>query len=738
MKCDIIIPIYNAYECVIECVESVLKYTDLKENRLILINDKSTDPKIAPLLAEYKKKHKEFIVLENEENKGFVGTVNVGMRLSKENDVLLLNSDTVVTPNWLEKIKTCAYSGPKIATVTPLSNNATMASVPVPFTKNELPDGMTINEMAKIVEECSYHSYPDLPTGHGFCLYIKREVLNRLGYFDEEAFGKGYGEENDFCFRCLDCGYRHLLCDDTYIYHKESQSFSDSKLALMQKGEETLRNRYKIYKERLDGWCRAFPLKYIGDNVALAMRDKTNKKPNILVIIHDFNDIENHFGGTSLHVYDIINKLRHKYNFHVLAPVDNTYHLTSYWTTSVSHLKFPHFYDSRSYPSYNNEYYNMVEGIVKDFAIDGVHVHHMMHHYFDLVNIIKKYNLFTVVSLHDFYSVCPLTNKMYCQKTYCGNPSPEKCRECLVKTLDIKQNMIKDWREMWQELFAVSKKIIVPSNSCKEEIKMTYKDLKIEVIEHGVDLEKSQEILDIHDQTETFNVAFLGALGVIKGSDILYDILTEKKVKNFNLHLFGQFDRILSKKMLKKINDHGRYKREELKSLLKENNIKLICLLSICPETYSYTLTEALACGIPVLVSNIGGALTERVLKDDLGYVVDLNCEDRAQAVLDKIKEILSDPEEYDKKVKNIHKYKIRSTKDMCKDYDKLYQKIKKSEKDIDEEAIKKAIRKNDSYVSYVSYADYSWVFDTLKWRLISKVKIPTKIKKVFRRREND
>ena len=67
MKCDIIIPIYNAYECVIECVESVLKYTDLKENRLILINDKSTDPKIAPLLAEYKKKHKEFIVLENEE-----------------------------------------------------------------------------------------------------------------------------------------------------------------------------------------------------------------------------------------------------------------------------------------------------------------------------------------------------------------------------------------------------------------------------------------------------------------------------------------------------------------------------------------------------------------------------------------------------------------------------------------------------------------------------------------------
>ena len=56
-------------------------------------------------------------------------------------------------------------------------------------------------------------------------MYIKRSVLEGVGYFDEKAFGKGYGEENDFCFRCFDVGYRHLLCDNTYIYHKESQSF---------------------------------------------------------------------------------------------------------------------------------------------------------------------------------------------------------------------------------------------------------------------------------------------------------------------------------------------------------------------------------------------------------------------------------------------------------------------------------------------------------------------------------
>ena len=192
-KCDIIIPIYNAYECVVECVDSVLENTDLDYNRLILINDKSTDTRIYTLLDEYRKKYKNFIILENEVNRGFVGTVNVGMKYSLENDVLLLNSDTVVTPKWLDSIKKCAYSGEMIATVTPLSNNATMASVPVPFVKNELPDGISINEMAEIVDKCSYLDYPDLPTGHGFCLYIRRNVLDEVGFFDEEAFGKGYG-----------------------------------------------------------------------------------------------------------------------------------------------------------------------------------------------------------------------------------------------------------------------------------------------------------------------------------------------------------------------------------------------------------------------------------------------------------------------------------------------------------------------------------------------------------------
>ena len=103
---DIIVPIYNAYKAVDECIASIIKHTDLNKNRLILINDKSTDETILGLLNTYKEKNPELniVVLDNEVNLGFVGTVNKGMKYSKH-DVILLNSDTEVSDFWVEEME---------------------------------------------------------------------------------------------------------------------------------------------------------------------------------------------------------------------------------------------------------------------------------------------------------------------------------------------------------------------------------------------------------------------------------------------------------------------------------------------------------------------------------------------------------------------------------------------------------------------------------------------------------
>ena len=155
-KIDIVVPIYNAYEFTEECIKSVIRNTNLTTHTLVLINDKSPDEKILPMLLKYQKENqdKQIIVLENEQNMGFVKTVNKGMKYS-QNDVILLNSDTEVTKNWIEKIQKCAYSNQYIATVTPLTNNGTICSVPNFGIDNELPSGMTLEEYAKMIEETS-------------------------------------------------------------------------------------------------------------------------------------------------------------------------------------------------------------------------------------------------------------------------------------------------------------------------------------------------------------------------------------------------------------------------------------------------------------------------------------------------------------------------------------------------------------------------------------------------------
>lgn len=267
MGIDIIIPIYNAYDDLTQCVHSIYKYTNLINNRLILINDNSTDKKIKPFLD--KQKSDNVIVIHNETNKGFSNNINIGMLQSKDRDVILLNSDTIVTKNWVDKIVACAYSDVSIGTVTPLSNNATLCSVPNFCEENSLPEGITVDKMADIVEECSLKKYPRITVANGFCMFIKREVINTIGMFDAETFGRGYGEENDFCNRAEQMGYIHVMCDDTYIYHSGTKSFSSNeKKHYIKAHERILYERYPQQMKENELHCKRNPNGWVGENIA--------------------------------------------------------------------------------------------------------------------------------------------------------------------------------------------------------------------------------------------------------------------------------------------------------------------------------------------------------------------------------------------------------------------------------------------------------------------------------------
>ena len=219
---EVVVPVFNAAAELGDCLASLRRNLDASD-RVRLIDDASTDPAVAGLLDAFAEQAPCRVLIErNPENLGFIHTVNRGMAASA-GDVVLLNSDTVVTAGWLERLARAAASAPRVATVTPFSNHAEICSIPEFCKVNPAPADP--EAMARRVAAIA-PSYPELPTAVGFCMLITRAALDQLGDFDAASFGRGYGEENDFCLRASGHGFRHLLCDDAYVLHRGGASFA--------------------------------------------------------------------------------------------------------------------------------------------------------------------------------------------------------------------------------------------------------------------------------------------------------------------------------------------------------------------------------------------------------------------------------------------------------------------------------------------------------------------------------
>lgn len=503
---DIIIPVYNGYDDVKLCMESILKYTDLTKNRVLLVNDKSPDERIVPLLKSYLRDHIELI--DSPVNEGFSASVNKGMAAS-DTDVILLNSDTIVTKNWVEKIAACAYHDPETGTVTPLSNSATLCSVPVMCQDNPVPENVTIDEYAEIIERCSLHAYPRITVAVGFCMFIKREVIDLVGPFDAATFERGYGEENDFCNRAEQYGYKHVMCDDTFVYHKGTVSFlTEEKQRLIEAHDAILRERYPKQMENNHLYCVNNPDQYIRDNINMYTELKNGRK-NILYLIHaDFReDAYDHAGGTQFHVRDLTLGLKEEYNIFVMARDREYMRVTIY--CGEKQLSFKYFIGAAPlYPMYTDQKLRSIfDQILNAFRIDLVHIHQTSGLSLDLYACAHEKNIPVIATIHDYYYVCP-TIKLVDQKArFCAGTcadGDEACKSCLMgqATMAVQVDFLKKWRQENEKALSLCTAIITPSESAKQVFLKTFPSLadKMQVIAHGsdpVDHEKKIEVGEI-------------------------------------------------------------------------------------------------------------------------------------------------------------------------------------------------------------------------------------------------
>lgn len=244
---SIVVAVHNALDDVKRCLSSVLRHT-IPPYEIVIVDDGSGEA-AAEYLREFSLSQGARVI-RNESAKGYTFAANQGMRSSKGDYVVLLNSDTIVTPAWLDRLVACAESDARIGLAGPLSNTASWQSVPELFeagdwASNPLPEGIAIDDMARFAAAAAGQVYPRVRFLNGFCLLIRRAVLEEIGLFDEELFGAGYGEENDYCLRAAGAGWQLAVAEDAYVFHAQSRSYtSERRLALSRKADANLRARH--------------------------------------------------------------------------------------------------------------------------------------------------------------------------------------------------------------------------------------------------------------------------------------------------------------------------------------------------------------------------------------------------------------------------------------------------------------------------------------------------------------
>lgn len=246
-KIDIVICVHNALEDIRRCLDALVQHTT-QPFSLIIVDDGSDAP-TQQLLLQFSTHH-EITLIRNEQATGYTHAANQGMKARTGDFIVLLNSDTIVTSGWVDRMLTCAKSDNQIGIVGPLSNTASWQSIPEielngDWATNPLQQGVTTEKMGELVEKYSGYLFPYLPFLNGFCLLIRRELIHQIGYFDEDLFSRGYGEENDYCLRASQAGWKLALADQTYVYHAQSRSYSSQeRKQLAELAGKTLAKKY--------------------------------------------------------------------------------------------------------------------------------------------------------------------------------------------------------------------------------------------------------------------------------------------------------------------------------------------------------------------------------------------------------------------------------------------------------------------------------------------------------------
>jgi len=595
---DVIVPVYGGLSATQRCLSSVLNARNERACHLVVINDASPSPAITEYLRSLGEDPR-ITLLENQENKGFVGTVNAGMSVHRSCDVVILNADTVVLDGWLDRLTRCAYDSADIATVTPMSNNATILSYPQADESNPLPPNSELATLDQIFARG--RNVPlEIPTGIGFCMLIKRACLDDVGDLDAHNFGRGYGEENEFCLRASARGWRHVCATNVLVGHEGGVSFAGEALDVQRQRMQTLNGLFSGYERYIARFVDADPLLPVRRAADIErLSDRYAESPTVLMVAPELG------GGTARHVQDLCEGLKESGIQCLVLSAMRQPSGEKVW----ARLKDGD--GDIGYPNLAFEVpfdFDLLIETLRRMKIVRVHVHHYLTLPWMLVDIARTLRLPYDVTVHDYGWVCPRVTMVGVKGQYCQEPDLAGCNTC-IGTLGnrIEETIgVLDLRERSRQFVARAHQVFVPSPDVSTRLARYWPGIALTVRPHPF-TPSHAAVGRVAPAGPPYVVAVLGAINADKGYDILLACARDAVARGLDLRFavigFTQDDAPL---LRCGVSVSGKYREDELPHLFSRVRPHLGWVPSVCPETWNYSLSHILAEGLWPVAFDLG------------------------------------------------------------------------------------------------------------------------------------
>ncbi len=612
---DIIVPIFNGMEFLPPLFDSLYKNTNVPF-RVIVIDDHSPDPAVRPFLEDLAEQHANMRVYFNEKNIGFVKTINIASTYT-QNHFVILNTDVEVPEAWLQRLMKPIIDNPKIASTTPFTNSGTICSFPKALVDNPIFAGLDVNAVDSVFKQVDAGSVSiEMPTGVGFCMGINWDVWKNIGSFDEDRFGKGYGEENDWCMRAISAGFLNLMVPNLFVYHKHGGSFpSQEKQKLMKENWEKLIGLHPGYPSLVQKFIAADAPKPLRKFASLILMSASSIKKPILIVDHQIG------GGA--------NQYREKVVEDCLQSDQAVFILTYDLTWRAMKLQVLY----REYSETFKVEHPKDLLILGDFIQLSEIVYNNVVTYADPLSVLsvilqlkQVFKARLKVLIHDHYALCPSYTLLNYKGVFCDLPAVDVCKVCLprnVNRIPADENYpasILKWRRGWSDLLKEADEIVCFSKSSQDLLQRIYS------------LKNEQISIQPHNFISPFNkkprvnlqaplcIGVIGTINYHKGSQMILDVAKILAVKHPQIKIVVVGNLEISNQ-LPNLTVVGEYKQLELPDLIEKHGINMCFFSSIIPETFSYVTSELLDLEMPVCSFNIG-APAERIGQYKFGHLI--------------------------------------------------------------------------------------------------------------------